>query len=90
MTWRTDKPDTIGNYIVIIPEVIGPIQDFPQRITGTVTRAWFNGDRFELMQRGFMHNYPSGCEVGQCVWTPDPIIEFSGFGSDGPILEVME
>lgn len=87
--WRVDKPETIGNYIIIIPEIIGPIQDpFPQRVTGSLTRAWFDGERFSLMQRGFMHNYPSSCEVGQCVWTPDPIIAFNGFDSNGPILEV--
>ena len=93
MIWRTDKPDTIGDYIVIIPEVISPIGEFsfPQKITGAVTRAWFDGERFNFMKRGFYtHIYDAGCEVGQCVWTPDPIIEFSGFGPDGPILEVRE
>ena len=89
--WRTDKPENIGSYIVIIPEIIGPIQDpFPQRVTGSVTKAWFDGERFNLLQRGFMHNYSSSCEVGQCVWTFDPDIFYNGWGENGPCLIAKE
>lgn len=81
--WRTDKPENIGDYIILVPEVIGPITDFPQRVSGSISYAWFDGEVF-IMSAG-VH-----VQVGFCAWTKRPGLLFTGFGIDGPQLEVLE
>ena len=75
MSWRTDRPKKIGNYIVIIPEIVHiigfqDVEQLPQQVDGTVREAWFNGENFELTNYGS----PNFLEIGQCVWTPKPLI----------------
>ena len=89
MRWRTDRPKKIGNYIVIIPEIVHIIgfqdmEKLPQKVNGAVREAWFNGKNFELTHCGS----PKILEIGQCVWTPEPLILC---GKDGlTVFEVSE
>lgn len=75
MRWRTDRPKKIGSYIVIIPEITRIIgsqdaEQLPMQVDGQVWEAWFNGENFELTNCGS----PNFLEIGQCVWTPKPLI----------------
>lgn len=75
MRWRTDRPKKIGSYIVIIPEIARIIgsqdaEQLPMQVDGQVREAFFNGENFELTHCGS----PKILEIGQCVWTPEPLI----------------
>lgn len=81
--WRTDKPETIGNYIIFVPEIIGPVKEGPQEVSGFVARAWFDGNSF-IQATGIQYN------VGECAWTPRPDLVLIGSCSQEPVLEVRE
>lgn len=83
MTWKTDKPEAIGTYIILIPEIIKPLQDFPQKLTAAVSLAWFDGEVF-IRSTGIYY------KVGEVAWTVKPTVFVDGFGDNGPILRIEE
>lgn len=90
MVWRNDKPESIGDYIVLVPEITGPISNFPCSVSCSVSRAWFDGERFNLMEKALNKTSSSPIEVGMCLWMLTPTVTLSGYlGSEDANLSAI-
>lgn len=87
MIWRKDKPEIIGEYVIIVPAFTSPQNpewnDRPS-CTCSVYKAWFDGQRFIYQDVvGLTKSWDNSIEPGKCLWAPMPEVFMDGWNDDG-------
>ena len=75
MIWRKDKPETMGEYIILLPTFFSPQDPNTERpgCICSVYKATFDGNLFSYRDiTGLTQSWDGYAEVGQCIWTPMP------------------